>query len=147
MSIKRVQVLKWVDQFTELTASNFHNKVRSIFASDEYFKRFKCYQEVAVKDLVPTYPYINHHYDWYIPKLNTVIELHGRQHYQMVNFGSIGYDEANQNFINMRERDHLKQIAAQENGYRYVEIPYKAYAKLNAATLKKYILGELNDNS
>lgn len=99
----------------------------------------KCYQEVNVADLVPDYPYRSHHYDWFVEELQTVVELHGAQHYKVTNYGNMGYDEAQRAFRNMQDRDNDKKTAALAAGYDYVEISYKEYKKLNAAHLKTLI--------
>lgn len=134
---------KWKNQYKEIpTASKFHNKVREIFATDNYFKLFKCYQELNVQELIPTYSYNNHHYDWYIEELNLILELHGRQHYVATNFGKKGYDEVIQDFNNSKKRDSLKKMAAIKHGFSYKEISYKYYPKLDAKLLKTIILKE-----
>lgn len=129
----------WKTQYTYIpNASKFHNKVKDIFCTDSLFKNLTCYQEVPVSELVE-YDNNQQRYDWYIEEINTVIELHGAQHYKLVNYGNIGYDDAMINFKNMQKRDSRKKYAAIEAGYKYVEISYKHYSKLDAALLKKLI--------
>lgn len=134
---------KWKNQYKEIPgASKFHNKVKEILSTDSYFKLFKCYQEVNVLDLIPTYNYNNHHYDWYIEELNMIIELHGRQHYVATNFGNKGYDDAIDDFNKIRQRDSTKKLAAIKHGLLYKEISYKHYPKLDAKLLKSILLKE-----
>lgn len=132
----------WKTQYQIIeSASNFHNKVREIFATDIIFKNLKCYQEVPVFKLIESYKDRYQKYDWYIDELNTVIELHGAQHYNMVNFGSIGYDQAMQNFIDIKRRDQDKKYAAIEAGIKYIEIDYRKYKKLNNEMMQEIIFG------
>lgn len=124
---------KWRDQFVFLEyQSNFHESLRQIFITEEPFKYFKCYQEIQVKDLIPSYPY-NHEYDWYIKELNLIIELHGLQHYKYTNFGS-SFEQAKSQWLKGKERDSFKKEAAIDAGYSYIEIPY------NAQLSKQYLL-------
>ena len=134
---------RWTNQFSELSAqSKFHNKVRAILAQDQLLRGFKCYQEVPVKDLCPDYP-DNHFYDWYIEELNMIVELHGAQHYKVVNRGNVSYEQAQRDFAGIQFRDKQKKSAAKAAGFTYVEISYKEYPKLDAAKLKK-LLFEVN---
>jgi hypothetical protein len=134
---------KWTNQFTQLSnQSNFHERVRDLLAADPFFSKLNCYQEINVQELVTTYPHHNHHYDWYIEELAMIVELHGQQHYAMVNYGNVGYDEAMRNFYKLRDRDNTKKHAALEAGFQYVEIPYTAYKKLDGSILNSYLFGE-----
>ena len=134
--------VKWKNQFTTITsASKFHNRVREILATDPIFKNFRCYQEVAVHELVDGYPHHNHHYDWYIEELLTVIELHGAQHYGVVNYGNIGWEDAERQFQGIQELDSAKKYAALDAGFKYVEIHYKNYPKLDGQLLRKLVFG------
>lgn len=130
---------RWRNQFKLLPSqSDFHNKVREILATDSFFKKLKCYQEVPVKDLCEDYPY-NHYYDWYIQELGFIIELHGEQHYKLTNRGNIAYEEAARNFRDLQYRDSIKKQAAISNGFVFIEIPYKEYKKLTAQRFKTLI--------
>ena len=131
----------WKDQFKLIeSASNFHNEVREIFVSDPFWNRFKCYQEVSVKDLVPDYPTRQHHFDWFIVELNTIVELHGAQHYGIVNYGNIGYEDIRLQAIGIAQRDHAKKTAAIKHGYIYKVIKFNHAGKLNGERLKSLIL-------
>lgn len=139
---------KWKTQYKKIdNASKFHEELREIFATHSFFKLLHCYQEVNVKDLIPNYEYGNHHYDWYIEELNLIIELHGKQHYMMTNFGNIGYDTAVKNFQDSKKRDSKKKKAAKENNFLFLEIDYKQYNKLNAEEIITKIKDLLNENS
>lgn len=121
--------------------SAFHEAVRDILLKDPFFSALSVYQEVPVVDLVPNYANRSHRYDLYIDEIKTVVELHGEQHYKPTAFGSgLSYNEVMANWLAMQKRDLAKRAAAEEAGYKYVEIPYKAKRKLNAELLKELIL-------
>lgn len=130
----------WKNQFHIYeSASDFHNKVREIFATDNYFKQIQCFQEVPVSNLVSDYKNNMEAVDWYIDSLNVVIELHGEQHYKATGFGNESYNEKLVNFNNIRYRDNKKKTALIESGYTYIEIPYKLKSKLTAEFIKELI--------
>lgn len=132
--------VKLIDKYKKINnSSNFHEKIRSILIEDAFFKNLKCYQEIPVSYLVENYPFNNHHFDWYIEELRTVIELHGKQHYVRTNFGNKPYLESVKDFNNIKYRDNLKKTYAIEADYEYVEVPYKLEKKLNAEKLKQLI--------
>lgn len=137
---------KWKNQFKVIEAnSKFHNRIREIFATDSFFKNMSCYQEVPVCELIEGYGARNQHYDWYVEELNLIIELHGRQHYQVVNYGNIGAGEAERSFRNQRERDSSKKHAALDAGYRYKAIHYRHRTKLTAELIKQLVLYDDED--
>ena len=132
---------KWITKYQQIESSSlFHEKIRTILIEDEYWKRFSCYQEVRVSSLVEGYPKNNHHVDWFIDELGCVVELHGEQHYKLVNFGNTSYDKAKKEFHNIRYRDNMKKVALEDAGYLYIEIPYKMVNKINPNLLKELIL-------
>lgn len=130
---------KWNNQFSKLNSSKFHEKLRQIFVTDSFFKNLSCYQEVKVSNLVPGYQSNQHAVDWYIEELMLVIELHGEQHYSPTNFGNSSFEQTNIAFNNIKYRDNLKKTALEENGYSYLEIPYKDVTKLSSEYLKDKI--------
>lgn len=123
------------------SASKFHNTLREVFATELPFINLTCYQEVNVKELIPDYPYHNHHYDWYIKELGVILELHGAQHYKLVNYGNISAERLANNFIQMQFRDNLKMTSAIEKGYSYKVIPFTEKKKLSGS----YILNLLEN--
>lgn len=132
--------VKLIDKYKTIsTSSKFHEKLRSIFIEDAFFKNLKCYQEVPVSFLIENYHTNRHHFDWYIEELRTVIELHGKQHYKRSNFGNKAYLESVMDFNNIKDRDNTKKTAAIQAGYEYVEIPYNLENKMTAEFLKKLI--------
>lgn len=131
---------RWKNQF-ELIEGNslFHNKAREIFSTDSFFKNLKCFQEVPVIDLVPGYSYKLHRVDWYIDELHCCIELMGIQHSKVVNYGNIGFDQAQRDFREIQYRDSVKKEALVEAGYEYRIVGYKDYPGLSAEILKRII--------
>jgi len=130
---------RWTNQFKTLTnQSKFHEKVRAILQADTLLRGFSCYQEIPVKDLCENYP-DNHYFDWYIEELGTVVELHGAQHYKVVNRGNVSYEQAQQDFRGIQSRDKKKKAAALAAGLKYVEVSYKEYAKINATRFKELL--------
>ena len=131
---------KWKNQY-ELIDSNskFHETIRQVFISDPFFSSLKCFQEVPVRALVPSYG-PDHYVDWYIDELGTVLELHGAHHYKIVNFGNVSYDEARKNFHNIRYRDNLKKTSLIEAGFEYREISHKDINKITPSYLKNILI-------
>ena len=122
-------------------ASSFHNAVRDIFVTDKFFKQLNCFQEVPVYSLVDTYPNKLDAVDWYIDELNTVLELHGKQHFVLQTFGSKdSVFNQKKNFFNIKYRDNRKKYALIDSNYKFIEISYKDKNKLTADYLKQLIL-------
>ena len=101
-----------------------------------------CFQEVPVAALVPSYVYNNHKVDWYIDELGIILEIHGKQHYEMANFGNDPYIDALKKHNNIKYRDNLKKTALTDAGYEYREINYKIAKKITAQSLKEIIFRE-----
>lgn len=59
-------------------------------------------------------------FDFYLPKLNTVIEYNGRQHYEWVKL----FDKTYKDFLESRHRDWLKRRYCKKKGIKLVVIPY-----------------------
>jgi hypothetical protein len=130
----------WADQYHLYPyASKFHNTLRGFFTTDSFFTSLKCYQEVPVKALVSDYPNNYDAVDWYVDELNTVIELHGKQHYEQVMFGYKPYDEAKKDFHRIQYRDNRKKTFLIEAGYNFVEISYKEAKLLTPQYIKEKI--------
>ena len=141
--MKHSQRYKWRNQYWyNPNASNFHEAFRQFVLNDSSLSKLNCYQEINVRDLIPTYSYPNHHYDWYIEQLGWVIELHGEQHYKPINFSHKSYDSVVLEFRSQQNRDAEKLIAALQNGYTYIAIPYIFKNKLSINTLERFIYEE-----
>lgn len=136
---------KWKNQYYLLeSASAFHNKVREIFISDPFFKQLNCFQEVPVKALVESYSNSLDAVDWYIDEFSLIIELHGKQHYQMQSFGSKdSVFNQKKNFYNIKYRDNRKKTSLINAGYSFIEISYKDIKKIDSQYLKTLITESL----
>jgi hypothetical protein len=134
----------WKNQYFHYeSASSFHNKLRNIFTTDKFFKQLNCFQEVPVKDLAPSYPNRRDSVDWYIDELSVIIELHGKQHYDMQSFGSTdSYINQVKAFNNIKFRDNRKKTFLLDADYTYIEISYKDIKKLDSNYLKNLILNK-----
>lgn len=69
-----------------------------------------------------------HYFDFYIPKFNLVLEYHGRQHYEFVDYF---YKDLN-SFIYRKEKDKKKLEGAIAHKLNYVSISYKLYNNLSS---------------
>lgn len=96
-------------------ASSFHIRFYN-FLKEEV--PFTVRQEVNLRDLIPAYPYPNHHVDFYIPELMTIVEVHGQQHYKP------GFGQTNMDWARGVERDVSKADSLTKAGYIYIVIPY-----------------------
>ena len=134
----------WRDQYKFLKyQSKFHERIRQLFITSLPFKNFRCYQELQLKDLVPDCNR-NYEIDWYIQELNTILELHGKQHYEATNFGNIDYHTNERNFYRSRERDNDKMNIALDAGFFYAILPYNLEKNITAASLMKLIEDQIN---
>jgi very-short-patch-repair endonuclease len=96
-----------------------------------------------VSSLVPAYPNNRDCVDWYIDELNIVLELHGKQHYQMQSFGSKdSVFNQKKNFYNIKFRDNRKKTSLLNANINYIEISYKDKSKITADYLKNLILNK-----
>lgn len=133
--------MKWADQFCSLpNQSNFHEMIREILCEDKFFSNLRCYQEVSVQELIPEYHTNQHRFDWYIQELNTILELHGQQHYKATSFGAQSYEKTQRSFSEGQARDNLKMTAAIDAGYKYRVISFKEITKLDSNYLKTILL-------
>jgi hypothetical protein len=131
---------KYHTQYEQLSnKSQFHEALRTVLCTELPFAKLTCYQEVNVCDLFPEYEYTNHHYDWYIKELMLIIELHGNQHYKATSFGTISIREKLINYNLLKFRDTAKKGIALQNGFNYLEIPYKLKESLSANLLLELI--------
>lgn len=81
-------------------------------------------QEVSVRDIWPAYVNGRDKFDYYLPQINLVVELHGEQHYKPVNFGGVSDNAATQNYIRRVKVDERKAIAAKKAGLTYISFRY-----------------------
>jgi len=97
---------------------------------------FSIQQEVAVKTLCPSYKNGRDRFDYYIPELNVVVELHGEQHYKPVKFGGVSDNKATQNYIKRVKVDEQKAIAARTAGFLYVSFSYEEEITMSSLSSK-----------
>lgn len=71
-------------------------------------------------------------YDFYLPKLNLLVEFHGQQHYKPVNIfgGEAGYK-------NTVKRDKIKRELAKRNNYRMTTMSYRSMHSNNLERIFK----------
>lgn len=58
--------------------------------------------------------------DFYLPDFNTIIEYHGRQHYDRIGT----FHKTDEEFQNQQDRDNRLRKYCKENNIRLIEIPY-----------------------
>lgn len=104
-------------------ASKLHKAVGKVLRNSSILGDFEVYQEYPVDRINTNYPNSRHHFDWVVPGLNLVIEVHGAQHFKVVRFGGT-QEDAEEAFLNGQTRDLAKKRAAIEAGYTYIMIPY-----------------------
>lgn len=124
-------------------ASKLHKTVGEVLRTDHTFCYHEIYQEYPVNRVNAEYSNKSHHFDWVIPKLNIVIECHGKQHYQVVAFdGDI--EKAISSFTELKHRDKDKKEAALNAGYVYIEVPYTDQRLVSSSyIIKKYQTGKI----
>jgi hypothetical protein len=83
------------------------------------------YQEQNVKEICPSHPNPLDRFDFYIPALSLVIEVHGEQHYNAATFGGISKQKASFNFAKGSIRDVEKANTAKVSGLTYISFSYK----------------------
>lgn len=112
------------------STSRLHRSVGSIIRHGSLSGN-KIYQEYPVNLVNPHYPHGSHKFDWVLPQLKLVIECHGKQHYDVVDFGGQGFEKALEAFKAGQSRDGQKREAALSAGYTYVVIPYTDSTKIS----------------
>ena len=124
-------------------ASKLHRKVGDTLRSSPFFSSHLIFQEYPINRIDSSYKG-SHFYDWVILDLLIVIECHGEQHYEKINFGGISDDDAHSNFLAQRYRDRKKMDAAIKAGFTFIEVPYWDLKKIDSDYL--YNLYEKNKN-
>ena len=105
-------------------ASSYHRKMGELLEKMN-FGGLGIYQEHIVKDICPDHPSPLDRFDFYIPSLNLVIEVHGEQHYKAATFGGISQQKADFNFAKGSLRDTDKALSAKQTGLVYIAFSYK----------------------
>jgi len=133
---------RWHTQFEVLDGSSaFHKAVGRILAEDPLFRNTRCYQEVPLPDLIEGYPH-PHRLDWYLSDFGVALELHGAQHYEVVNFGGVSVRTAREHFRESQYRDNLKRTALEQAGFAYREVHYRLAKRLTSELLKQIVFSE-----
>lgn len=84
-------------------------------------------------------------FDFYLPQINFVIEVNGRQHYEKAHFGGCDDEKAEKKFLKTQKHDVIKFNFCKKNSINYIAIPFFTddkdftYKKI----LDKVILGEV----
>lgn len=63
-------------------------------------------------------------FDFYLPKLNKLIEFDGEQHFKPVQFGTMSKEEAKEEYLKTKERDKIKNSWAKNNGLTLLRIKF-----------------------
>lgn len=66
-------------------------------------------------------------FDFYIPSLNTLIEVQGQQHYEPVDFAGEGVSWAQEQFATVQKHDKIKRDYCDSHKMNLIYIPYWEY--------------------
>lgn len=130
-----IRAYKSIDNFSKLYPEvKIHVKSKA----EEFLSKFLIEKNV---DFIKEFsgPVINKNesrYDFYIPSLNLIIEIHGTQHYEFTKMFHISFD----NFENRIIIDNIKMNWAKNNGYNYMILPYDSVNEnmLNKILMQKF---------
>lgn len=67
-----------------------------------------------------------HYFDFYLPELKLIIEYHGRQHYEYVDF----FHSSIEDFLYRKEKDKIKKETCLKHNLNYISINYHNYEQL-----------------
>lgn len=102
-------------------ASKLHRKIGDMLVANGY-RGSLIKQEVPCKTLIDNYPNGQDRYDYVLPKLGVIIELHGEQHRSAVDFGGQGKQKAKRKLAERISKDIQKQKYAEDAGWGFIEI-------------------------
>ena len=120
------------------TASSLHKHIGEVLRNSPLFCHHKIYQEYPV-DMIDPKVSGRYKFDWVVLDLMLVIEVHGEQHYQPVDFGGQGADVAEASYQEIKYRDRIKKGVALDAGFSYIEVPYHEIDQVDDEYLwKKY---------
>ena len=71
-------------------------------------------------------------FDFYIKKMNTIIEYDGIQHYEPITFGGISYEKSLENLEEQKIKDKIKDEYCLEKGIILYRIPYWNFENINS---------------
>lgn len=106
------------------SASKYHKAMGDLL-EDLNLTGLGIYQEQNVKEICPNHPNPLDRFDFYVPALNLVVEVHGEQHYKAVRFGGISEEKASFNFAKGSIRDVEKAYTAKQSGLVYIAFSHK----------------------
>jgi hypothetical protein len=106
------------------SASKYHKAMGSLL-EELNLTGLGIYQEQNVKEICPDHPNPLDRFDFYVPALSLVVEVHGEQHYKAVRFGGISEEKASFNFAKGSLRDVEKALSAKRSGLIYIAFSYK----------------------
>lgn len=81
----------------------------------------------------------NYRYDFYLPDYRTLIEFHGRQHYENNNF----FNRSNEDFLNSKEVDDVKRYSARLFKYKLLEFNYKQLKELTKEQFEELVINTI----
>lgn len=102
------------------SASRRHKQVGEILRSSPFFMNYDSYQEWPVQRVNAQYASGREKFDWVVPTLKLVIEVHGEQHERPVTFGDMTPEQAQEAFSLQKIRDRAKENAAVDAGWTYI---------------------------
>ena len=78
-------------------------------------------------------------FDFYLPEYNVCIEYDGIQHFEPTRFNKkMTIEEANDNFIQQKFRDEIKNNYCKNNNIKLLRIPYTEYDNIEKI-INKYL--------
>lgn len=78
-------------------------------------------------------------FDFYLPEYNVCIEYDGIQHFEPTRFNKkMTIEEANDNFIQQKFRDEIKNNYCKNNNIKLLRIPYTEYDNIEKV-INKYL--------
>jgi len=111
------------------SASKLHRSVGDWLR--QTYPCYRIYQEYPVQKINPSWPNGRARYDWVILDLKVVIECHGEQHSQLVQWGPRVDTKIDcrtciktPGLKEIQEQDSAKETAARSAGFGYVVIQY-----------------------
>jgi acetyl-CoA carboxylase alpha subunit len=99
---------------TRLTRSSLHIKARELLK--EIYPTIQVIEEVSI----PISPGRTVYFDFFIPLLNTFIEVQGQQHYEK----STLFHKNDAGFMRQKKNDGDKEKWAEMNGFDLICLPY-----------------------
>lgn len=79
-------------------------------------------------------------YDFYLPDYNLLIEFHGKQHYEWIQY----FHKTEDNFLKQKDRDRIIRHNAHYWKYHLLEFNYKQLKQLSQEQFEKFVISEIN---